>query len=200
MIRRLSWDSDWFGLEVGRFEGPASAWIEDPAFDVVYWLASPDAIAPSGFQRMDQRVEYLWEGQPPALPGDLIEVTGDERQPLIALAESSFDDTRFTRDPRFPRDRVDAMYGEWVRKAEHVYCDELRQGFVTVGSGVLGLIAVSAEARGQGLGGKLIQAAQACGSPLRVVTQGDNDAARRAYERAGFRIETVGTWYHWWRT
>lgn len=200
MIRRLAWDSDWFGLEVGRFEGLAAEWKEDAAFDVVYWLAPADAVAPAGFQRVDERMEFVWEGDVPPLPYGLVEVTGDERQPLIELAERSFDDTRFTRDQRFPRDRVDAMYGEWVRKAEHVFCDVKRQGFVTVGSGVLGLIAVSAAARGQGLGGKLIQAAQSCGSPLKVVTQGENQAARRAYERAGFRLERANVWYHWWRT
>lgn len=198
MIRRLDWDSAWFGFEVGRVEGSLEPGDDVDSFEVVYWLCD-DSLTNDGFHPIDVRAELVWEGTPPAMPADLVELRGDGRRTAIRLAERSFTDTRFTRDPRFPRDRVDAMYGEWVRKAATVFATPAGDGFVTVDVGVLGLIAVAPERQGQGIGRKLIQAAQSCGSPLRVVTQGANEAARCAYERAGFRLERSNVWYHRWR-
>ncbi len=67
----------------------------------------------------------------------------------------------------------------------------------------IGLLAVGAEYRGRGLGTALLQAVDewAVGrglSSVSVVTQLENEAACRLYERAGFRVDRIDQVCHFW--
>jgi dTDP-4-amino-4,6-dideoxy-D-galactose acyltransferase len=69
--------------------------------------------------------------------------------------------------------------------------------------GDIGLLAVAADKRGQGLGIQIVNGAlqefKAKGYELaQVVTQQDNIPACRLYERCGFTVEKVENFYHFW--
>jgi ribosomal protein S18 acetylase RimI-like enzyme len=69
--------------------------------------------------------------------------------------------------------------------------------------GQIGLLAVALEARGTGLGSRLIHQALAWAqsqgaTSVITVTQGHNVSAVRTYERQGFLIERMQLWYHRW--
>jgi dTDP-4-amino-4,6-dideoxy-D-galactose acyltransferase len=80
-------------------------------------------------------------------------------------------------------------------------------GMITCGNkkgrGDIGLLAVDASQRGQGLGAKLVRGAQRWfvqnGFGVgQVVTQGSNRAACELYARCGYRVESVEYFYHIW--
>jgi ribosomal protein S18 acetylase RimI-like enzyme len=69
------------------------------------------------------------------------------------------------------------------------------------GRGSIGLIAVAACARGQGVGSELVRAAHGwmrgrSARESRVVTQLENVAARRLYEHCGYQLHDVQLVYH----
>ena len=68
----------------------------------------------------------------------------------------------------------------------------------------MGLVAVSGEARGAGVGRAAVTALVAGLSSrgardVSVVTQGRNAPAIRLYEDTGFRTVSVQLWFHRWR-
>ena len=72
-----------------------------------------------------------------------------------------------------------------------------------VEKGDIGLVSVSAQARGIGIGSQLIHAiltwfATQHIKQVVVVTQGRNIAAQRLYQRFGFQTQIVQLWYHRW--
>ena len=69
--------------------------------------------------------------------------------------------------------------------------------------GQIGLIAVSEQQRGRGLGRRLVEAADRWmfdhgAKSAHVVTQLQNVAACRLYENAGYKIKTIEYLYHFW--
>jgi dTDP-4-amino-4,6-dideoxy-D-galactose acyltransferase len=136
---------------------------------------------------------------------------------LEALAVQAGAYSRFRVDPRIPEDRFLELYRLWICKsvtgelAEKVFVvrDEagIIVGMVTAGEkdgrGDIGLLAVDNSARGRGLGVGLVAAAQQWAldsgyATTQVVTQGDNVAACRLYERCGYHIDRVEHIYHFW--
>jgi len=70
-------------------------------------------------------------------------------------------------------------------------------------AGQIGLLGVAAEARGSGVGSRLVAAAldwlaRARVEDVTVVTQERNVAALRLYERCGFVSDRRQVWYHKW--
>jgi ribosomal protein S18 acetylase RimI-like enzyme len=126
--------------------------------------------------------------------------------------------SRFYADGHFPEERCGALYAAWIEKR---CADSIEQvlvardggraiGYMAYhenadGSGQLGLSAVAVEARGRGVGGRLVRGAlirlAARGrSPVRVVTQGRSVEALRTFEGVGFRTCCVEQWFHLWPT
>lgn len=135
----------------------------------------------------------------------------------LGVAAGSF--SRFFVDRRIPRDLAIALYETWIDRsarrelADAVFVaslpsapDELA-GMVTVaingGAGRIGLLAVSENARGRGVGKALVQAAHGWMighgvARAEVVTQAANDAACRLYASCGYRISEQVDVYHCW--
>src|SRR5262249_49808666 len=123
----------------------------------------------------------------------------------------------FYFDRRFEPDRVDEMYKIWIRNelnnpSAKVWAVDDAAGVagytscaVRGSDSEIGLVAVSEATRGTGkalalLARSLSWAAECGAKRMTVVTQARNVAALRLYERAGFRCQVVGVWYHYWRT
>lgn len=137
---------------------------------------------------------------------------------VLAIAAGIF--SRFRVDPNIPREKFEALYMQWITASvekkmadvvlvmrDHESVEQPLLGFVTVGKkndrGDIGLLAVAERARGRGVGTVLVHAAQqwqrAQGLAVgQVVTQGDNIAACKLYQRCGYAPERVDNIYHFW--
>ncbi len=156
----LDWDSDFFGVRIGRLltnrlsramVEAADQWCAANAIDCLYFLAdTTDAqtlrlAEDSGFNLVDIRMtpaRRIRAEEPlpdapasslirPALPSDL--------ESLRAIARCSHRDSRFYFDDRFSADRCDSLYETWIEKScagrsAAVFVAELRGtpvGYVT---------------------------------------------------------------------
>jgi GNAT superfamily N-acetyltransferase len=136
---------------------------------------------------------------------------------LKDIAGALYQDSRYLFDTNFDPTRVIDFYSGWVEKGvrgEHddecwcLYDGAVPFAFCTLrlskqGVAVIGLLGLSGEYRGGGLG-KALLAAVFCdlGSrgyhTLTVVTQGRNYAAQNLYQSMGFRTKATQLWYHKW--
>lgn len=232
---RLPWDSEFFGMEIAKVQtehltpealADIGTWCADHAIDCLYFLADPnDAVSLRcaerfGFELVDVRTTLTRRIGPegatvrvpegaairPALPSDLAA--------LGAIARSSYHDSRFYFDGRFPVEKCDRLYEIWLEKS---YSDETGvvlvaewqgtpSGYVTCdrvdeATGQIGLIASAVP--GVGLGTALASAAvnwfrDQGFTRAQVVTQGRNVRAQALYQVSGFVTSAVELWYHRW--
>jgi dTDP-4-amino-4,6-dideoxy-D-galactose acyltransferase len=143
--------------------------------------------------------------------------TGNDVDRLEAIAATSHDGTRFYSDPGFSRQDCVRLYKTWIRRSCEGWADGVlvadegtgATGYVTLHvradghCGDIGLLAVGVQARSAGVGLALVQAAVTWFhdrgvNRVTVTTQGDNPAALRTYQRAGFFISDVDLWFHKW--
>lgn len=124
--------------------------------------------------------------------------------------------SRFGADPRIPEDKLIDMYKRWIRNSVNRQIADAvfvaRQsgkvvGMVTVGKknerGDIGLMAVDPDVRGENLGVALVSTAQDWARRkgfgfAQVVTQGENIAACKLYEKCGYHIDKIEFFYHFW--
>lgn len=135
---------------------------------------------------------------------------------LISLAIESGSYSRFFIDKSIGHKNFENLYTQWIQKsvsrdiADDVLVYKHNNtivGFVTIGKkGVradIGLIAVDSKFRGMGIGKALMQSAENFYLSklinIQVVTQGNNQAARKLYESCGYKIESQQFFYHVWR-
>lgn len=225
----LGWDTEFFGFGVARLD-PAhldAATLAEArrAGIALAYLAVPDvpaslpdaAIRALGGALVDHKTTFLKPStdRPAALPVRPVQAA-DSRDALRALAVQSAGHSRYAVDARIPPGKLEQLYHIWIDRsvareiADEVLVVEVDRaiaGMVTLGRkqgrGDIGLVAVDARHRGQGLGAVLVDAASAWfharGEPaVQVVTQGANEAACRLYRRCGFVVERVERFYHFW--
>lgn len=125
--------------------------------------------------------------------------------------------SRFRTDRHFSEQKFKELYDLWLIRslngelAKEVWVSEDNKdnpvGFVTVttksGNGVIGLISVSPNARGQGLGTELVEQAifsmKALGAGCaEVVTQLENSAACALYSKCRFTLSEEIKRFHFW--
>jgi dTDP-4-amino-4,6-dideoxy-D-galactose acyltransferase len=146
----------------------------------------------------------------PAVPEDLAG--------LQTIARMAHTTTRFFNDPNFPRERVEHLYSTWIAlevqgraRIVLVAASAASQPLAYVSchleprrkEGQIGLIGVSAEVRGKGVGKSLVLAAMDWFRThevreVTVVTQGNNRVAQRLYQQCGFLSHDLQLWYHKW--
>jgi dTDP-4-amino-4,6-dideoxy-D-galactose acyltransferase len=142
VCRRLDWDSDFFGLRIGRLIpnlltpetlSEAVTWCAAQGIDCLYFLADPaDAdtvrLAESnGFRLVDIRVTL--ENQlnnhrdtSTEIPNILIRHCVLEDVPALrAIARTCHRDSRFYYDANFPKSLCDYLYETWIEKSCHGY-------------------------------------------------------------------------------
>jgi dTDP-4-amino-4,6-dideoxy-D-galactose acyltransferase len=217
-MKLAEWDSKFWGAKIGRADHEA---VIGAALDCVWFLlpaTDHEAIRAEeefGARFMDFRVEYARDTGPEVgIARGITDVDVDE---LAAIARTAFRGlTRFYADPRFADSRCDDLYEGWFR--ENAADPDVEVLMVGDGGGAAGfvtvkmvpgheasivLIAVAEHARGRGMGENLTRAAvnfaYQSGIPrISVVTQGCNIASQRAFQAAGFRIESSSVWLHNW--
>lgn len=146
----------------------------------------------------------------PVQPGDL--------PALQAIARTVHRETRFFHDSHFPQQRAEDLYATWITQESEghaqivwVAASEANQpwGYLSCHldkdrrEGQIGLVGVSPEVRGKGIGKSLVLAALGWfktqgAQTVTVVTQGNNRAAQRLYQRCGFLSRDLQLWHHKW--
>ncbi len=203
-------------------------WCRAERLDALYFLAPIDdpataALAEAaGFRLVDVRVTLgraIGPSAPPTrgLAEHVRPARSVDLPALRRIAAVSHLDSRFYADPHFDRERCDELYTTWIEKScasggdTTVWVAEIEgrpTGYVTAlfggpEAGEIGLIAVSPEAQGRGLGRLLVlqaleDLAARGAAHVSVVTQGRNVRAQRLYQRLGFSTEALGLWFHRW--
>jgi GNAT superfamily N-acetyltransferase len=217
-VDQLPWDSDFFGVRVGRAVVPeepletAVALAREQGVECLYVEvtgAEPRAIEEavrSGAQLVDLRTTLDLAGPIELAPGNRARRASAADAPMLEeLARELSAFSRFAVDQRIPKAKVEEMYDIWVRRC-------LDEGVVTVataGSGFVGvrtfedstnveLVYVSPRAAGGGLGADLLAAALAPAAAATVVTQAWNVPALRLYESLRFRTRSLTAILHLW--
>lgn len=215
----MEWDSAFFGFTVARVSSRTMSESEAPlvaaAADAmrarcVYFLSddadSWRAATSIGFGPIDIRVELEMEGPFEDVPRTLA-TAADEAALLAIVREGAFAQSRFFRDPRFPRTKAAEMFELWMQRGLTepgwftVYDGD---GFVTCSESAIQLVAVASRARGRGVARRIVAGALAELGALgarrvSVATQGSNLPAQRLYANAGFRPSSCALWLHRWR-
>ena len=240
-VQILDWDSQFFGVPIGRVRvrpepdnfDPATVrksliWADGRGIRCLYCLCECDHIEATemleqlGFRLVDIRLTLetkidISNVEPVVTDEVLIRpARSSDLPPLEGIARTSHTDSRFFVDRHFPRERCGALYWEWLQKDARnptgtLFVAEL--GGAPVGylslhlanadTATIGLLGVAEQARGRGIGKRLIAAAirQASGQgskQMEVVTQGRNRSAQRLYQGAGFRTTATQIWFHRW--
>jgi dTDP-4-amino-4,6-dideoxy-D-galactose acyltransferase len=229
----LDWDSNFFDRRIARLNAPrldetiaaqALQWCRENRIDCLYFLADSDhsetgRLAESnGFQLVDVRLTYER-----AVGSDVGDESAtfvrfaqeDDLQALRAIARSSHHDSRFYFDGHFDRANCDRFYQTWIENSFRGFAqavlvaerDRVPAGYLTCHykkeESQIGLVGVSRDHQGKGLGSTLVQSFLAWSrrqgaARAKVVTQGRNVGAQRLYEKVGFLIATQQLWYHRW--
>jgi dTDP-4-amino-4,6-dideoxy-D-galactose acyltransferase len=201
------------------------AWSERNAIQCLYLLTGADdpqttrVAEAHGFNWVDIRLTFERSIQTETAPELPVRLARAEDAPMLqAIAREVHTDTRYFYDTRFPRDRAEALYAKWIAlecegRANAVLvsvnAEDGATGYISCHlndaerTGQIGLVGLSAETRGQGVGQMLVRAAlhwffEHGVQRVSVVTQGRNRAAQRLYQRTGFLTHTIELWYHKW--
>ncbi len=215
-------------LDAARADGLV-AWCRAAGVDWLYFLAVADDPATvrvaqaKGFDLVDIRLELEAEvthTAPAHVPGFVLRLaTEADEESLVAIAAEVHSNSRFFADSRVPRDRARELYATWIRRsrrgelADAVLVAESEgraSAYITgaveaPGHGSIGLLGVGPAARNRGVAQVLVNGMlqHLCNRGVRlvsVVTQGQNIAAQRVYQRCGFLTRSVKLWYHRWFT
>jgi len=237
LCSRLAWDSGFWGFETARLNRirlcqvdaqSAIQWCERYKVHCLYFSADgTDAdtlsvAASEGFAYVDTRVDLqnsasARENTEVGVDLGFREARSDDLPVLCSIARRAHTDTRFFKDPKFPKDRAAELYAKWLERdlTEQTVLIAYKPnspspvlGYITCQSsdkefGRIGLIGVAEAARNRGVGGALVEAGlqhfRNAGKPIvRVATQATNVTAMRLYESAGFKTREVSIWFHRW--
>ena len=181
----LEWDSNFFGVRIGRvhagrFDSAAvDAWRRDQHVLCLYYLAelsdttSIHAAQDLGFRLVDIRTTFYTHLPIHPAPSSTHQVRRAVVEDLPTLRElttDSFIHSRFYHDPHFLNEKCGELYAIWVEKQLNqpnatVWVTEDESGlagFVTVVDlnqvrTSISLIGIAARTRGQGMGSSLVK-------------------------------------------
>jgi ribosomal protein S18 acetylase RimI-like enzyme len=219
-IEQLSWDSEFFGVPVGRAD-LGRVEIDDVIRDAregglaCVYLTVPgdrrDLVSVS--IRIGGRFVAFREELAVSLPlerravADARLAAPGDRRTVRSLAQRLAPQSRFAADPRFGLARSNAMYAAWADRCLDegtVAIASRDEGFVGVttddGTVDVALVYVDPSASGRGLARTLVAKALdgSAAERARVVTDVSNVRALRAYQSLGFRPIAVGAVVHLW--
>lgn len=178
IIGRLNWDSDFFGLRIGRAcissveESEALMAQKDLAkedYDLVYVFGNQRVgFSAENAKLVDEKVVYVLndpfcgKSDPNVIVWDANKGVSDD---LLHLALLSGKYSRFRLDKGFPLGSYERLYSRWIEQsvnrviASEVFCymvEDVPRGMVTLdreeGVGTIGLVAIHEDFQHQGIG------------------------------------------------
>lgn len=227
-IRTLEWDSEFFGLRIGRAEIQTSEDATSLAqrydelkkrYDLLYVFCSEGlSFNAFGAKLVDEKIWYskLCENRE-EYKDVMLYMKPEPNESLYKLALISGGFSRFKLDDRFPKGSFEHLYCKWVdnacpsegtNKQIFAYCPNgIAKGMITVDhkgdKAQIGLVAVDLECQHQGVGTKMMSTLEYYlyrkgVMTVDVATQADNKDACHWYEKNGFIKKSVTPIYHWW--
>lgn len=214
MISYLKWDSEFFEKKIGKIENNIDDSLNGDIseYNLIY-IFSDDKVDFLN-EAIDIKVTFAKKTQKKIENANVMvyDNTIHVYEDLLALAYTSGHDSRFLKDPFFGEKAFKKLYKRWIDNSLNdsntlvfVYVENNQLvGFVTCTQyaehATIGLIAVSNNAQGKGIGGKLIDAVENQlhnDTLLYVATQKTNVQACDFYERKGFTINSIKYIYHY---
>lgn len=227
-VRKLDWDSAFFGLRIGRADVHTAAdaaelasrhneWQEQ--FDLLYVFGREGVrFAASGAELVDEKVVYSKRCEPKECYSDVTTYEASmPNEALYRLALVSGEYSRFRLDKHFPAESYERMYRKWIENAcpqpgsnKQIYVsivDGKMQGMITVDysgeQAKIGLVAVDPTCQHLGVGSKIMSTLEGAlyrkgVCTIDVATQRANTEARRWYEKNGYTVASITPIYHWW--
>lgn len=224
MIRKLEWESEFFGISFGEVCG--NGVLErisetELQYDIIQYKIDINDIEKikkaekAGFNLVDIKMEYskqidVLEAQKCS---NVRKAKNDDIEEICKLASGSFKQSRFYTKG-IPAHKANDFYMIWAEKAVKgtfdnecwVYEeDNIIEGFVTIkyfdDFARIGLIAVGDMYRGKGIGNILVNNATICAASMGknmiiVDTQLKNILAQNLYIKNGFKISNSLLWYY----
>jgi dTDP-4-amino-4,6-dideoxy-D-galactose acyltransferase len=233
LCRQLVWDTEFFQKRIARATPERiteesvreiMAWCAPNRIDCLYLLVTADdfkainLLEESGFHFVAIRttLEFRIDNLPPqTVESRIRDARPDDVPALRAIAGVSHVDSRFYNDGHFPEERCRVLYETWIEKSVNKgaqavlvadWADE-PVGYITChlspGVAEIGLLGVSEQAQGKGLGNQLLRESlrwfkQHGATEVTVVTQGHTVRAQRVYQKAGFVPHSIQLWFHYW--
>lgn len=217
-VETLQWDSDFFGIKVGRYYNDQRSIdsVNTHEHDLVYIYSKK--ILDNNIPLYDKKITFEKEIHPTiddSTKSDVIPYNGKLNKDLIQLAIASGQYSRFKLDPKLSN-RFEELFTLWIANSVNgkiadfvlVYKKEGKIiGFITLKKSSshfqIGLIAISSENRGLGIGSQLMKKAEQIAKSekiykIRVVTQLDNKIACNFYQKNGYQIINKEYIYHYW--
>jgi dTDP-4-amino-4,6-dideoxy-D-galactose acyltransferase len=221
-IKTLEWDSNLFGYPVGLLAMGAGVvdeqrlQLEAQQYKLVYVTSSSPQEA-SILSCGDSKKVFGKTPKHHGIETEVVEIPENRMNQAINLGLQSGVYSRFTLDRHFNNQEFEKLYTIWVQRSIRkeiayktltVLMDGQLAGIITLGEAAelessIGLFAVDLEFRGQGIGTKLLKAAESLSfdrgeKRLTVATQGKNQAACEAYQKFGFELISETYIYNYW--
>lgn len=206
---------------------------QEEDIDCLYYLCNchdPESVRIAeeyGFHFVDIRLTYEMSIDPDSYVHNLTQI--DDLQirescpkdiPVLSkIAQTSYMHSRYYFDRHFSTEHCQRFYRDWIVKSTKGKFDDIVfvtlihdqvAGFIscqktTPNMGKIGLVGISQDFQGQGLGRHLVQKAiewfRKENLPfVEVVTQGRNLNAQKLYQSCGFTSKRTELWYHKWFT
>ena len=226
-IRELEWDSNFFELNIGELNtlDNKTLIIKDDSYDLIYIKSNIEfEIVDSHYTLSYKEIKSTFSKDLKKLnlfnPSNLYnfyDLEGFNLDNLYSLAFLSGKHSRFKKDVKISPNRFDNLYMKWVDNAinktfndyfiVYKYKDQI-VGMLTMkihnDFAQIGLIAVSEELAGLGIGSKLLfEAENFCVNnnilELRIPTQKENIEACLFYEKKGYNIIDETIIKHAWK-
>lgn len=224
-INRLSWDSDFFGKEIGEITLSANdeQVFETENFDlIVVKQQEPFPVSIPNYKQIFEETKVIFEKELTENTVDLPEIKDTDASPkdwefFKELAYESGKHSRFLLDENFGRENFEKLYDEWVInslnkkfavKTFYIEENNVAVGFATIQKagniGKIGLIATSPKYQGKGFGKKLLQYAEnyCLNNGMKIMeipTQKENLQACAFYIKLGYHIKNELIIKHLWK-
>ncbi|MCZ8144475.1 GNAT family N-acetyltransferase [Flavobacterium sp.] len=224
IAKRLDWDSDFFGFEIGEISFSSDESIGNSEnFKLLVIKSGNDfEVLIDGFENCFSEIKIVFEKELSLINSQNtsiypIDETEYDINDLYELAYESGKKSRFVLDKNFKNENFKKLYRKWVDNsiskeiAEDVLIyKENKQimGFVTYkineSFGTIGLIAVSAAHQGKGIGNKLLSFVEnrifSNGiTKLVIPTQLSNNTACNFYKKQNYTIQQKLFIKHYWK-
>ena len=223
-IKKLSWDSAFFGYEIGKYNFKKSItidhqlnFIKKSSFDLVQLFSNHKLDSIHNLIPID--VKYTFTKKVSETPMSISQIKStsiDENGALFKLSLQAGKFSRFKRDKKL-NTKFKEMYKIWINKSlkrelasdVFIYTNQKKiYGLVTVKKETkkakIGLIAVDNKSQNMGIGSKLIQSIDYWAhkrnlTEINVTTQMHNEQACEFYIKNNFGLSDKTYVYHLWK-
>lgn len=226
-ISCLQWDSNFFGLRIGKAEIYSVDDIESlqnmelelrNQYDLIYIFNCINKKVDFA-TLVDVKVDYAKTVEAKEYNTHVHSYENNScTEQLYRLSLISGQHSRYNIDKKFPEGSYEALYRRWIEQSVCknladdvlVYIDNsIEYGMVTYrinkedNTARIGLVAVDDMIQGKGIGSSLVSSLENLLNKqgidkLYVSTQEDNNKACMWYEKNGFSVDSKVEIYHWW--